>query len=70
MFRWITNVSWYRYHHLFGNLLRPAAGAETTQQMKSTELHIRASEWFENNGLMLEAFRHAAAAMMLNALSA
>ena len=26
------------------------------------ELHIRASEWYENNDLMLEAFHHAAAA--------
>ena len=26
------------------------------------EYHIRASQWYENNGLMLEAFHHAAAA--------
>ena len=26
------------------------------------EYHIRASEWYENNDLMLEAFQHAAAA--------
>ena len=27
-----------------------------------TELHIRASQWYEDNGLELEAFHHAAAA--------
>ncbi len=26
------------------------------------ELHIRASEWYEDNGLEIEAFHHAAAA--------
>ena len=26
------------------------------------ELHVRASQWYENNDLMLEAFHHAAAA--------
>jgi LuxR family transcriptional regulator, maltose regulon positive regulatory protein len=52
---------WYRYHHLFGNLLRQRLGLSCTAD-EITELHIRASEWFENIGLMLEAFRHAAAA--------
>ena len=52
---------WYRYHHLFGNLLCQRLGLSCTAD-EITELHIRASEWFENNGLMLEAFRHAAAA--------
>ncbi|HSV85147.1 MAG TPA: hypothetical protein VLH85_01135, partial [Levilinea sp.] len=52
---------WYRYHHLFGNLLRQRLGQICTPE-EIADLHIRASEWFENNGLMLEAFRHAAAA--------
>jgi LuxR family transcriptional regulator, maltose regulon positive regulatory protein len=52
---------WYRYHHLFRNLLRQRLGERCTAE-EIAELHIRASEWFEDNGLMLEAFRHAAAA--------
>ena len=58
---------WYRYHHLFADLLRQ----RLRQQLLKTnadadsgvnELHIRASQWYEDNGLELEAFRHAAAA--------
>ena len=30
--------------------------------MRVAELHIRASQWYEDNGLELEAFQHAAAA--------
>ena len=49
---------WYRYHHLFAELLR-----QRLQQSENVaEYHIRASRWYENNNLMLEAFRHAAAA--------
>lgn len=70
--------NWYRYHHLFADLLRQrlrlrlrrpetlnqggdlsgAAGEHTSE----TELHKRASEWYEENGLEIEAFQHAAAA--------
>ncbi|KWX77139.1 LuxR C-terminal-related transcriptional regulator [Paenibacillus jilunlii] len=58
---------WYRYHHLFADSLRerlsqgicPLKGeAERTV----SELHIRASKWYEDNGFELEAFHHAAAA--------
>lgn len=52
---------WYRYHHLFGELLR-----QRLQQRFAVDaiagLHIRASTWFEENDLELEAFQHAAAA--------
>jgi LuxR family maltose regulon positive regulatory protein len=52
---------WYRYHHLFGDLL-----SRQLQQNFSpggiAKLHILASEWYENNDLILESFRHAAAA--------
>jgi len=51
---------WYRYHHLFGDLLykrlRQASGVDVST------LHIAASEWYEANGLEVEAFQHAAAA--------
>lgn len=52
---------WYRYHHLFANLLRHRLGQSCSAE-EIAELHIRASQWFENNDLMLEAFQHAAAA--------
>ena len=50
---------WYRYHHLFGELLRQRAqlaAAEVAQR------HVRASAWFEANGFEIEAFQHAVAA--------
>jgi len=58
---------WYRYHHLFADLLRQRlqqSFASSTGDAEShlNELHIRASQWYEDNGLQLEAFRHAAAA--------
>ncbi len=52
---------WYRYHHLFGDLLRKRLGQCLTPE-GIAGLHIHASEWFENNDLLLEAFRHATAA--------
>jgi LuxR family maltose regulon positive regulatory protein len=58
---------WYRYHHLFADLLRqrlPHSIASTIADAEGRiqELHIRASQWYEENGLQLEAFQHAAAA--------
>jgi LuxR family maltose regulon positive regulatory protein len=58
---------WYRYHHLFAELLRQrlphslAAAAEDKEQAVH-ELHIRASQWYEAHDLDLEAFHHATAA--------
>lgn len=52
---------WYRYHHLFGDLLR-ARLQQTTPSESVAELHIRASDWYEANGLEIEAFGQAAAA--------
>ncbi len=51
---------WYRYHHLFGDLLngRLEQGRSETKAM----LHCRASEWFEENGLLAEAMNHASLA--------
>lgn len=60
---------WYRYHHLFAELLRQqreqAVGGEAAR-VSVAELHGRASHWFEDNGLALEAFQHAAAAADLD----
>ncbi len=52
---------WYRYHHLFGDLLRQRLGQSLAAE-KITALHIRASEWYEQNNLLLEAFHHATVA--------
>jgi LuxR family transcriptional regulator, maltose regulon positive regulatory protein len=58
---------WYRYHHLFAELLRQrlhqaATAASNGAETSKSELHMRASEWFEHQGLEIEAFHHAAAA--------
>ena len=57
---------WYRYHHLFAELLRQrlhqSVESKGDEKSNVAELHIRASQWYEDNGLEIEAFRHAAAA--------
>jgi LuxR family transcriptional regulator, maltose regulon positive regulatory protein len=58
---------WYRYHHLFADLLRQrlrqSLNAESGDaEHRLRELHIRASQWYEDNGFPMEAFQHAAAA--------
>lgn len=52
---------WYRYHHLFSSLLRKRLGQSLAHE-EIIRLNIIASEWYENNDMTLEAFRHAAAA--------
>jgi LuxR family transcriptional regulator, maltose regulon positive regulatory protein len=52
---------WYRYHHLFRDLLRQRLGQKQSQA-EIAEIHIRASLWFEQNGEMGEAFQHALSA--------
>lgn len=52
---------WYRYHHLFGDLLRQRLG-KNLSQMEIADLHLRASEWHEQNGARFDAFHHALAA--------
>ncbi len=48
---------WYRYHHLFADVL--AARLIDEQAAGVSELHRRASEWFEENDLPAEAIQHA-----------
>lgn len=50
---------WYRYHHLWRDLLRQRLGQT---DMHAAVLHQRASAWYENNDLIMEAFQHATAA--------
>ena len=48
---------WYRYHHLFADVLRARLLDE--QPDAAPDLHRRASEWYEQNGERVEAIRHA-----------
>ena len=52
---------WYRYHHLFADLLRQRL-QQRSEEFDIPELHIRASQWYEANGRELEAFHYAAVA--------
>ncbi len=52
---------WYRYHHLFGDLLLQRLSQSLTPE-EIAKYHIRASEWYEKNGDEAEAFQHAIAA--------
>jgi len=51
---------WYRYHHLFADVLRAHLMEEQPNQIPT--LHRWASEWYERNGLPSDAIRHALAA--------
>ena len=52
---------WYRYHHLFGDILRQRLGQRLSPG-EIAEYHLRASLWYEKNGDEAEAFHHAIAA--------
>jgi LuxR family maltose regulon positive regulatory protein len=51
---------WYRYHHLFGDLLKQRL--QKTYPHLIFELHQRASIWYENEGYLDDAIYHAQAA--------
>ncbi len=58
---------WYRYHHLFSDLLRQRLATlppsrECGWGGTGEDLHLRASQWHEANGDLAEAFHHAHAA--------
>lgn len=61
---------WYRYHHLFADLLRTLRSV--FHEEKTAELHQRASRWFAHAGMTSEAIQHALSAkdypMALNLL--
>lgn len=47
---------WYRYHHLFADLLQQRLRQE--QRYSAQDLHRQASEWCEKNGLIPDAMHH------------
>jgi LuxR family maltose regulon positive regulatory protein len=51
---------WYRYHHLFDDLLEKRLSIEMPELIP--ELQIRAAEWYKNNGLISDALDHFIAA--------
>ena len=51
---------WYRYHHLFAEMLR--AKLRRVFPHLITSLHVRAADWCEKHGLIAEAVDHALAA--------
>lgn len=51
---------WYRYHHLFAELLR--ARLTTLHPAAPARLHLKAAQWFEQTGSIDEAIGHALAA--------
>ena len=59
--------TWYRYHRLFAEFLRsrlrqpPPLPLSLTAEIKEemSDLHCRASEWYERHGLLAEAVKHA-----------
>ncbi|HMA36754.1 MAG TPA: LuxR family transcriptional regulator, partial [Chloroflexia bacterium] len=58
---------WYRYHHLFAELLRQRLHQRIATSTGDApdgvaEFHRRASQWYEDHGLAIEAFHHAVAA--------
>jgi LuxR family maltose regulon positive regulatory protein len=58
---------WYRYHHLFGELLRHEL--ERRQPGSAAELHRRAGRWFLDAGLVSDAIEHLTAAGELDEVS-
>lgn len=50
---------WYRYHALFADLLRNRLHRSTGNQADG--LHLRASCWYRENGLLIPAIEHALA---------
>jgi LuxR family maltose regulon positive regulatory protein len=52
--------TWYRYHHLFGQLLR--SRLQELWPERVPELHLQASAWYQANDFPADAIQHALAA--------
>jgi LuxR family maltose regulon positive regulatory protein len=52
-----TERTWYRYHHLFADLLKQRL--HLREKTVIIGLHNKASEWFNNNSMLLLAIEHA-----------
>jgi LuxR family maltose regulon positive regulatory protein len=52
-----TERCWYRYHHLFADLLKQRL--HLREKAEINKLHNKASQWFNNNSMPLLAIEHA-----------
>ena len=52
--------TWYRYHHLFAEILRTEMLQDSPDELR--ELHARAARWYLANGERIDAVQHAFAA--------
>jgi len=52
-----TKRQWYRYHHLFADLLKQRLSHKHPDKLMT--LNLKASQWFELNGFKEEAIEHA-----------
>jgi len=48
--------TWFRYHHLFGDMLRLELRRSLPEQVPA--LHLRAARWFAEHGQVVDAIRH------------
>ena len=55
-----TSRRWYRYHHLFADVLQAHLRSEQPELIPA--LHLRASRWYDGVGEPVPAVRHALAA--------
>jgi LuxR family maltose regulon positive regulatory protein len=55
-----SHRTWYRYHHLFAELLRHTL--HRVEPERVWEYHHRAAQWYEQQGYIAEAIGHAIAA--------
>ncbi len=51
-----SKSNWFRYHHLFAELLRRRFQQADLEQVRNS--HYRAAEWLEKNDFLLDAIRH------------
>jgi LuxR family maltose regulon positive regulatory protein len=58
---------WYRYHHLFADLLQSRLGKTHPEQIG--ELHTLAAEWYSTRNLPADALRHAHCAQNLEMIA-
>jgi LuxR family maltose regulon positive regulatory protein len=52
--------TWFRYHHLFGDLLRLELRRTLPEEVPA--LHLQAAQWFAQHGQVADAIRHTQAA--------
>ena len=53
---------WYRYHPLFGSMLRQRLRESNDDSDALAPLHLRAAAWYEAHGMVSQALHHAVAA--------